>query len=182
MHQRFFSVPDLKPTLMSNQVTVCSLCAAACSCILLKLMFSRPKNVSSRKTAEIEKKKPEFVSCFSIFLSVSFWMLFFFCFKSQGPTLLSWTQHVWRRERLFFCTVRCVLFFLCAATFLSFANHGAFCSHRRCLHVYFNFFFSCCSSPLNSTNYCSSCACVCVRACVCVWERVCVRARSASKQ
>lgn len=126
MHQRFFfSVPDLKPTLMSNLVTVCFLCAAACSCILLKLMFSRPKNVSSRKTAEIEKN-PEFVSRFSIFQSVSFWKLFFlFCFKSQGPTLLSWTQHVWRRERLFFCTVCCV-FIRCAATFLSFCKSWCF--------------------------------------------------------
>lgn len=44
------------------------------------------------------------------------------------------------------------------------------CSRWRCLHVclFFKFFFSCCLSPLNSTDYCWSCVCVYACACVCV--------------
>lgn len=74
---------------------------------LLKLMYSWPKNVCSRNTAEV--KSPDSVSYFSIFPCAAI-------FRSQGCIFLSWKRHVWRSERLFMYSLFC--FFSSSATFL----------------------------------------------------------------
>ena len=106
----------------------------------------------------------------SVFFKVSPFESFFFFFVLNHRVLHFYLERSTYDDARGFFSVQSVVFLFAALPhFCRFANRGAFCSHRRCLHVYFNYFFSP-AARLRSTAPTTAgavCAYVCAYVCVC---------------